>query len=113
MCSRDELREILAGLRGGLTRIFPRERAELILFGSYARGDADDGSDVDVLCLVDSPRQVIAERNWQVGELASDALLEHGVVLSPIVENRAFFEQNAEILPFFRNIRREGVRVYE
>lgn len=111
MCSRDELLDILTGLRGGLTRVFPLERPEMILFGSYARGDAEDGSDVDVLCLVDSPRHVIAEKNWQIGELASEALLEHGVVVSPIVENRAYYEENADILPFFRNIRREGVRL--
>ena len=89
--------------------LFPEDEPEAILFGSYARGDAEPDSDLDVLLLVDMPRDAISERNWQIGDLAAELLLEHGIVVSPIVENRQYFWANADVLPFFRNIRREGV----
>lgn len=102
--------QILRQLCAGAAPIFPKDHVDAILFGSYARGDAEPGSDIDVLLLVDAPRQTIAERNWQIGDLAAELLMEHGVVVSPIVENRQFFENNASLFPLFRNIKREGVR---
>ena len=82
-----------------------------ILFGSYARGDADPGSDIDELLLVDASRQDISDRNWQVGNLAAELLLNHGIVVSPFVENREYFNRNLQLFPFYRGIEREGVRI--
>ena len=94
-----------------LPLLFPQSRIEAILFGSYARGDADSGSDIDVLLLVDASRQDISARNWQVGNLAADLLLDYGIVVSPVVENREYFNSNLHLFPFYRNIECEGVRI--
>lgn len=111
MCSQSEVRSIIRELSHNLRALFPRGDFDIILFGSYARDEAEDGSDIDVIFLVDASRQAIAEKNWQIGEAAADVLLEHGVVVSPIVENRDYFNAHAELLPFYRNIRREGVKI--
>ena len=110
MCSQLEVRTIIAQLRDSLASIFPQEQFDVILFGSYARNDADDGSDIDVMFLVDSSRQTIQEKHWQIGE-AAEVLMEFGIVVSPIVENRAYYHANADLLPFFKNVQREGVRI--
>ena len=52
MLSRMEIETIIAKLCGEVTRIFPQDKIDAILFGSYARGDAEFGSDIDVLLLV-------------------------------------------------------------
>lgn len=91
--------------------VVQQDEIEAILFGSYARGDADPGSDIDVLLLVDASRQDISDRNWQVGDLAAELLLDHGIVVSPLVENREYFNQNLQLFPFYRSIEREGVRI--
>ena len=111
MCSQNEVLTIISQLYKRLADIFPQEQFDVILFGSYARNDADEGSDIDVMFLVDSSRQTIAERHWQIGEAAAELLLSFGVVVSPTVENREYFYTNADILPFFRNVQREGVRI--
>ena len=111
MRSQLEVRTIIVQIRESLERIFPQEQFDVILFGSYARNDADDGSDIDVMFLVDSSRQTIQEKHWQVGEAAAEVLMDHGIVVSPIVENRAYYHANANILPFFKNVQREGVRI--
>ena len=111
MCSQLEVRTIIAQLRDSLASIFPQEQFDVILFGSYARNDADDGSDIDVMVLVDSSRQTIQEKHWQIGEAAAEVLMEFGIVVSPIVENRAYYHANADLLPFFKNVQREGVRI--
>ena len=102
---------IVAELCSRIALLFPQDKIEAILFGSYARGDADSGSDIDVLLLVDASRQVISDRNWQVGDLAAELLLDHGIVVSPFVENREYFNRNLQLFPFYRSIEREGVRI--
>lgn len=112
MVEQNQMNRIISELCEGISSIFPNERMDPILFGSYARGDAEEGSDIDVLLLVDTPREEIFQRNRQIGDVAGDLLLSYGILVSPIVENRAYFDQNVDLLPFFRNIQREGVRVY-
>ena len=111
MRTRQEVAAIVAELCSRIALLFPQDKIEAILFGSYAREDAGLESDVDVLLLVDASRQDIRERNWQVGEMAADLLMNYGIVVSPIVENRSFFHANIDALPFFSNINREGVRM--
>lgn len=111
MCTRQEVVKIITELCTGVAVLFPRNKIEAILFGSYARDDADFGSDIDVLFLVDASRQEILDCSWQVGNLAAELLLNYGVVVSPVVENRDYFHANLHLFPFYRNIEREGVRV--
>lgn len=106
-----EVRKIIEELCGSMAALFLQNQIEAILFGSYARGDADPGSDIDVMILVDASRQDISARNWQVGDLAADFLLDYGMVVSPIVENRDYFNKNVNVLPFYRSVDREGVRL--
>lgn len=111
MLTIQEVTTIITDLTHKLALLFPKDRIEPILFGSYARGDAEPGSDIDVLFLVDASHQEISERNWQIGDLAAELLLEHSVVASPLVENREYFNRNSQVLPFYRSVEREGVRI--
>lgn len=106
-----KIREVIGALLEGVKQIFQQDQIDVILFGSYARGDSDSGSDIDVLLLLDAPRQEILEKNWQVGDLAADLLMSYGVVVAPIVESRSYFDSNVELLPFYQNIRAEGVKI--
>ena len=110
MCSEMQLNSIIRQLCSGLKPLFPHGSMEAILFGSYARGEAEDDSDIDVMILVDSSRQEISKKTWEIGDVAADILLNSGIMVSPIVENRDYFQQNIEYLPLYRNIVREGVR---
>ena len=111
MCSRDDAIEIIARLSDKMKMVFPQENLDAIMFGSYARNDYDEGSDIDVMYLVDSSRDSIADKNWQIGEAAAEVLLDRGIVISPVVENRTYYRENADSLPFFRNVEREGIVV--
>lgn len=111
MHTGQDVTAIVAELSGRIALLFPQDRIEAILFGSYARGDADSGSDIDVLFLVDTSRQDISDRNWQIGDLAAELLLEHGIVVSPLVENREYFNRNLQVFPFCRSVAHEGVKI--
>lgn len=111
MCSQHTLQEILEHLCEQLRELLGASMQDVILFGSYARNDADEESDIDIMILTDMDRTDISALQWQIGEIASDILLDYGVLVAPIVENRTFFLENQEIMPFFRNINKEGVRI--
>jgi len=110
MRSRQFVNGLVQELCTGLRPLFPDSAMEAILFGSYARGDAENDSDLDVMVLVDASREDIAGKTWQISGVAADMLLSSGIVISPIVENRSYFQQNADYFPFYKNIVREGVR---
>lgn len=52
MRTRQEVAMIIAELCSGIAPLFPQDKIEAIPLGSYARGDSDSGSDIDVLLLV-------------------------------------------------------------
>ena len=111
MCSKAQAEKIVRELKCSVAPLFPNDKIDAILFGSYARGDMDAGSDIDVMLLVDSPRRAIAEKNWEVGSRAAELLLDYGVVVSPIVENRDYYHSNIDVFPFYSNIHSEGVYI--
>ncbi len=111
MCSKEALHELLLQLHGQLDDLFGAHLQGVILFGSYARDEADEESDVDVLVLVDLPRDEIAGYRRKVAAIASEFLFSDNLLFSPIIENEEFFEQHQQILPFYQNIVKEGVRI--
>ncbi len=58
------------------------EIVEVILFGSWARGEATEDSDIDVLVVI-APRQWHTYR--QVCDLAGEFVIEYGVLIAPAV----------------------------
>jgi uncharacterized protein len=100
------LKPILAELRGRLEPLYGSRLARLVLFGSQAREDADPGSDVDVLVVLDGEVDP-GEEIGRVGEAIAELSLRHDVVLSCtfVSLDRYLVEQS----PLLINARREGV----
>ncbi|MBI5843135.1 MAG: nucleotidyltransferase domain-containing protein [Deltaproteobacteria bacterium] len=99
---------ILDKYREGLFAIFGEKLKNVILFGSRARGDSHSGSDIDVLCVMDGPFEY-GEMIRKTGELTASLSLDFDAVLS-----RAFVSEDEYLycnLPFFQNVRREGIRL--
>jgi len=111
MCTRQTAFQIIDGMSERIRRLFPEGEMDVILYGSYARNEQTEESDIDILYLVEMPRESISSKEWQIGEAAAELTLEYGVVVSPVVENRDYFNRNSDVLPFFANIQREGVKL--
>ena len=67
----------------------PRLR-ELALFGSRARGEGDENSDVDVLVVVD---ELTGEEARATAYAAGDAMTEYDVLVSPFVVATSHIER--------------------
>ncbi len=82
--------------------------ATVILYGSCARGDFHEGSDIDLLILVDTDtidRGLQKRIKYPLYEIE----LETGQLISPLVVSKKNWENRQKISPFFYNVRREGV----
>jgi len=108
MLERDRLDALLQELKAQLVRIYGDRLASLVLFGSVARGEATDQSDIDVLVVLHgevSDRQEIAATSHLIARLS----LEYGVTLSRIfAPTQRYLHERS---PFFLNVRREGVKL--
>jgi len=85
---------------------------KVILYGSYARGDYDKNSDIDIMILTDLTDKEIIEYRIKVRELACDLELENDIMISPLVRNVDKYNQRTNVIPFYMNIQEEGVIVH-
>ena len=78
----------------------------MILYGSFARGEGREDSDIDVLCVLRGTFDYgdVLRRS---SELTAGVSLAHGVVVSRVFVSEADLQRRN--LPFFMTIRREGV----
>jgi predicted nucleotidyltransferase len=82
----------------------------VVLFGSKARGDFDDESDLDVLVVVRTPGGEFCPLWQQIADIAWKVEFEYGVVLTTIIRSPAEYRQmQRDNLLLFRNIDRDGV----
>jgi len=79
------------------------------VFGSRARGDADDLSDMDVFLEVESLdkelKEKISDIVWEVG-------FENFVVISPLIFTKDEIENSPiRSSPIVKNITKEGIKI--
>ena len=58
---------------------------KILLYGSYARGDYDENSDVDIAAIVKGNREELQEKLKHICELSQELELEYETILSPVV----------------------------
>jgi len=103
-----QLRTLLRQLRSRYEALYGPRLVRLVLFGSHARGDAEPGSDIDVLVVLEGPVRP-GEEIARTGDIASGMSLDNNVVISCTFISADCFER--EESPLMINVRREGVPV--
>lgn len=84
---------------------------DVILYGSYARGEGVDWSDIDVMILVQGDdleasriKKLLTDKLWSI-------IYETNLMLSIIVVSASRFDQYKAVLPFYSNVEKEGKRI--
>jgi len=112
MCNSNTLQKILGLVTNRMKGLFNEKLCSIILFGSYARGDYEGESDIDVLVMVDMDAVDLTAYRSEVARFSSEIDLEYDVLLSVKLQDKATFEKWENTVPFFKNVKREGVSVY-
>jgi len=99
---------ILREIRAGLSAVYGPRLRQVYLYGSYARGEQREGSDLDILVVLAEADDVGAELA-RMSDLGSRLSLAHDVTISflPVSESEFATLQT----PFLLNVRREAVTI--
>jgi predicted nucleotidyltransferase len=103
-----QLNSVLGTLRQRLDRVLGPQLAQVVLYGSQARGEARSDSDVDVLVVVKGNVNY-PELMERTSEIVADVSLQYDVVVSRAFASQAQYEDAQN--PFFVNVRREGIAI--
>jgi uncharacterized protein len=102
------IREPLLELRKRLAGMYGDRIADILLYGSRARGDAQADSDIDVLVVlkgrVDPGMEV-----HKTSELLADISLKYGVVITCVFIDESKYARGKG--PLVRNVLKEGIRI--
>ena len=111
MCTRNELNIIVHRVADVYRMVYGDNLMKIILYGSYARGDFNDDSDIDMVAIVDGERKLLQEQLKKVWDVSSDLELKYETIVSPAVIPYKEYMQFQEDIPYYRNIKQEGVEI--
>jgi len=101
-----KIQRLLAELKKGLTELYGARLKAVYLYGSYARGDYNDNSDLDVMIVLNNYTSYWDELVYSA-ELTSNLSLEYNVTISRMIMTEEQWKKGD--LPVLRNIRAEGL----
>ncbi len=84
---------------------------KIVLFGSYARGDFHEDSDVDYLVLLDKENVSPFKEIAATSAVRNAYYLETFISISTVVVSSSQFAVSDQ--PFFREVRKDGKLIYE
>ena len=101
-----DVMQVLVETKHRLLQLYATRMKKLILFGSYARGDYTQGSDLDLLLLLTDLPDLTTERNRYL-PVACDLSLKYDTLISIVPMDYATYKKSKT--PLILNVRREGL----
>mgnify|MGYP002622240759 FL=1 len=111
MCTESQLVTIQNLISEKYKAVYGRNLSEILLYGSYARGDSSEDSDIDIAAIVHGPRIELQEKLKELWNTAAELSLDYDIVISPTVIPYDEYEAYKSVLPYYRNIAKEGIRI--
>lgn len=93
-----------------LESIYGDDLEKIVLYGSYARGEETPESDVDIALVLKNDKN--EKKHSDMINTVAEYELEQGLVLSVVPIVSANYEQWKRVLPFYRNIAKEGIPLW-
>ncbi len=107
----DNVRVILSDYKNTIEEILGTHLVRIVLYGSYARGDFNQHSDIDVMILANVSQEEISSYADKIYDVTYDFEMEYGVEINPSIQSNAIYDQWKKVYPFFMNIEKDGVAV--
>ncbi|MDY6966817.1 MAG: nucleotidyltransferase domain-containing protein [Halobacteriota archaeon] len=104
----EKIKHFVEEIKSYLIGIYKERIKQVILYGSYARGDATEDSDIDLLVVVEDGLDPL-EVEESLSDLLFEILLGKGELVSVMaIPEGTFRSYNS---PLFLNVKEEGISV--
>lgn len=95
-----------------IKKIYGSHLRQVILYGSYARGDYNEESDIDIMILLDISDIEINDYSHQLSDMTYDFNYDNNILIMPIAKNESHFNKWLRAYPFYNNVKKDGVELY-
>ena len=95
------------------TKILQKHLKSVILYGSYARGDYREDSDIDIMILLDLSDIDIKQYRHELAGETFDFNMDHDLDIKPIAKSEKHFLNWVDVYPFYANVKKEGVKLFD
>ena len=109
--SNPALMKALGRMCTELEGIYGSNLDRVVLYGSYARGEETEDSDVDIAVILKGSES--SELHDLMTDMVVDYELEFDVVLSVITIDQVNYQEWRNALPFYKNIDKEGIILWK
>ena len=111
MCTKSQLYGIVNAVAEEAKRHLGDKLDAVILYGSYARGDYDDESDIYILVRIKCTGAELVNYLTLFSRFSSRLSVENDVTVSVSVADTESYERFKNHLPYYLNIQKEGIKV--
>ena len=85
---------------------------KIVLYGSYARGDYNQFSDIDIFILVQNKKEELNKILNLICEKLFDLDIKYNVAINPLIESLQVYNEYKDCSLLFENIEKDGVVLY-
>ena len=107
----EDLSCLLERYKEAVSQILGDRLKRIILYGSYARGDFKQDSDMDIMILADIQPEEISNLADRIYDITYDFEVKYEMEINPSIQSIQVYEQWKGVYPFFMNIEKDGVAV--
>jgi predicted nucleotidyltransferase len=94
-----------------IIKLYGKRLAKIILYGSYARGDYHENSDIDFLIVLNDEEILVGKELAYMNKAIFQLTLQYNIAISHYPTTKHRFENSQSM--FYQQIRKEGKIIYE
>ena len=105
------IHDILVEFSQEIRQLFGDKLTKIILYGSYARGEQRENSDVDIMILADIAPEEVSYYADKTFDIAYEFELRFQIEINPNIQRIKVYDKWKTAYPFFMSIEKDGIAV--
>lgn len=100
---------ILKGYISEIKDILGDDCKKVVIYGSYARGEHEEDSDIDIAIFTNRPPEDFYLLINDISEVTFEFNVKYNIILSPVFQNIKHYNRMLKAVPYYQSIEREGI----